>query len=78
MIAQSVETVVAQGVTIDLLRWRKYGARLAEVTTARVLAMPENRGLAFVGTVLPLGTKVTLPALEDRARPAAKVVTVWD
>jgi len=76
MIAETIETVASQGVTIDLLRWRKYGARAREISTARVLA--ENQGLALLGPILPIGTKVKLPALADRARPSARVVTVWD
>ncbi|WP_439604743.1 tail protein X [Shinella sp.] len=56
------ETVIVrgEGLTVDLLLWRKYGVKgraLVEATFAL------NAGLAALGPVLPLGTSVTLADL---------------
>lgn len=62
-----------QGDTVDAICWRHYG-RTAGVTEA---VLDANPGLADLGTVLPHGHLVTLPA----APPAAierQVVNLWD
>lgn len=67
-------TVKAEGTTLDLLLWRRYGVRgqgLLEETYAL------NPGLAARGPELPLGTVVTLPALPVAAATAAPVVTLF-
>ena len=56
------ETVIVrgEGLTVDLLLWRKYGVKgkaLVEATFAL------NAGLAALGPILPLGTSVTLADL---------------
>lgn len=59
-------TVRGEGITVDLLLWRKYGVKgraLVEATFAL------NPGLAALGPFLPLGTTVTLADL-----PAASAV----
>jgi phage tail protein X len=61
------ETVIVrgEGLTVDLLLWRKYGVKgraLVEATFAL------NAGLAALGPVLPLGTSVTLADLRRRRR----------
>lgn len=77
MITETTVTVAAQGITVDLLCWRRYG-RDAMGMVPRVLAA--NQGLALLGPVLPIGTKVILPAMPDRARKSAAVrpITLWD
>ena len=53
-------TIRGEGLTLDLLLWRKYGVRgRALIETA----LDTNPGLSELGPVLPLGTVVTLPDL---------------
>lgn len=60
-----------QGETVDLASQSFYG-RTAEVTE-RVL--DANPGLAGLGPVLPMGTKILMPAIDTRkaARPLVKL-----
>lgn len=60
-------TVRGEGITVDLLLWRKYGVRGRGVVEATFALNP---GLAALGPILPLGTLVTLADL-----PAAPKVS---
>ncbi|MDQ0314865.1 tail protein X [Amorphus orientalis] len=51
-------TVRGEGITLDLLLWRRDGVRGRELVEA---ALDLNPGLADLGAVLPLGTVVFLP-----------------
>lgn len=62
-----------QGDTLDALIWREAGLKAADI--ARVLEA--NPGLADLGPVLPLGTRVRLPATSSRAH-ARPLVQLWD
>ncbi|WP_454919206.1 tail protein X [Xanthobacter sediminis] len=61
-------TIMGQGITLDLLLWRKWGDR-GQSLVADTLTL--NPGLAACGVELPLGTQVVLPA-----GPAAEVETL--
>jgi len=60
-----------QGDTVDLIAWRHYGADASMTRTVLL----ENPGLAGLGPVLPIGTKVILP---DLPAPAASGIRLWD
>jgi len=62
-----------QGETVDLACWKHYG-RTKDVTE---LVLASNPGLADLGPVLPMGTKIIMPAVDTRpvARP---LVNLWD
>lgn len=62
-----------QGDTLDLICWRHYGR------TAGVLeqVLDENRGLAELGPILPMGTMVKLPAQPVQAG-SKQIVQLWD
>lgn len=67
-------TVMArQGETLDALIWRAAGLKATDI--ARVLEI--NPGLADLGPVLPVGTKVRLPTTtsQPQTRP---LVQLWD
>lgn len=68
-------TIRGEGISLDLLLWRRYGVRgQGLVEEALVL----NPGLAALGPVLPLGTVVTIPDLPPAASaPAVKVVSLF-
>jgi phage tail protein X len=69
-------TVTGQGVTVDLLIWRRF-RRPIEGLTEQVLAL--NPGLAQLGPYLPPGTTVLLPLLQDAETPPTReVVQLWD
>jgi phage tail protein X len=51
-------TVKGDDVTLDLLLWRRFG-RTGQSMTEATLAL--NPGLAALGAVVPLGTRVVLP-----------------
>ncbi|HEV7251438.1 MAG TPA: tail protein X [Shinella sp.] len=57
-------TVRGEGITVDLLLWRKYGVRSRSVVEATFALNP---GLAALGPILPLGTLVTLADLPAAA-----------
>lgn len=68
-------TVRGEGITLDLLLWRRYGVRgrsLVEV------ALEHNPGLAALGPVLPLGTVVKVPDLPPAAAtPQRRIVSLF-
>lgn len=61
-----------QGDTVDLICSRVYGSTAG--ITERVL--DSNPGIADHGPVLPIGTRVTLPAQVQAA--AHKLLQLWD
>jgi len=61
-----------QGDTVDLICHRHYGRTVG--VTEQVLSL--NPGLADLGPVLPMGTRVELPDLP--ATPAKKLINLWD
>lgn len=62
--------IARQGDTVDLVAWREYGDT---AMTEPVLAA--NPGLAALGTVLPVGTSLRLPA--RKTPPPAPTYTLW-
>lgn len=58
--------------TVDKLCWRYYGAETK--TTEMVLAA--NPGLADLGPILPLGTRVLMP--DPPAKEPLPLVNLWD
>lgn len=67
-----MEVRALQGDTVDLLCWRHLG-RTAGVTE---LVLDSNPGLADLGPVLPIGTRVTLP--DTLTAPAKQRLKLWD
>lgn len=73
-----VITVAGDGVTLSLLVWRRF-RRPKLGLIERILAMPENYGLADLPAVLPVGTKVTIPIdIETPSTKTRNVVQLWD
>ena len=69
----------SQDETVELICFAHYGRQDGRIVE-RVLADPQNRGLAGLGTFLPLGTVIHLPDLTP-LRPAAEtrlIVNPWD
>lgn len=62
-----------QGETVDLA-CRKFYGRTRDVTE-EVLAA--NQGLAALGPVLPMGTKIIMPDI-DLKTAATELVKLWD
>ena len=59
---------------LDLLIWREAGLGPGELT--RVL--DANPGLADLGTVLPIGTVVIVPASQqDSTKPVLPLIQLW-
>jgi len=62
------------GDKLDLLIWREAGLGPGELT--RVLKA--NPGLADLGTVLPIGTVVVVPASQqDSTTPVLPLIQLW-
>lgn len=59
---------------LDAICKRYYGDEHG--TTEKVLAA--NRGLAALGPVLPLGTKIELPDLAPASTPEKGSIRLWD
>lgn len=64
-----------QGDTIDAICWRELATTDA---VEAVLELPENRGIAALGPVLPTGTLVTLPDPQAVATPSLQYLQLWD
>lgn len=68
----SFEVLSKPGDTVDLLVWRATGKGPAAVEQV----LQANPGLADLGTILPYGTRVTIP--ETATTAAAKpLVQLW-
>jgi phage tail protein X len=67
-------TIKGDGISLDLLLWRKFGVRGRELIEA-TLAL--NPGLAGLGPILPHFTVVAVPDLPAQSRTAVKLVTLF-
>ncbi len=68
-------TVRGEGISLDLLLWRRYGVR-GQALVEQALEL--NPGLSALGAILPLGTVVILPDLPpEPSTPAVKVVSLF-
>lgn len=69
------DTVQAQqGDTLDALLWRERGLGPADL----VAILEANPGLADLGTILPLGAVVTIPATATPTPRTLPLVQLWD
>lgn len=70
-------TVSADGLTVELLVWRRYRRPIVGLVE-QVLEL--NPGLAQLASPhIPLGTRVVLPVLQEAAQPAEReIVQLWD
>lgn len=75
--ARETLTAGQEGMTLDLLLFRRFG-RDVEGLVEATLAL--NPGLADLGPILPLGTMVVVepPAPAPRGRKARPVVSLYD
>lgn len=67
-----MEVIARQGDTLDRLVWERYGQRIGALEAT----LEVNPGIADVGAVLPVGTRVSLP--EIAPEPASTTVRLWD
>lgn len=65
--------ISVMGDTVDLVAW-KVGGRTRDLTEAILEANP---GLAGLGPLLPIGTKVVVPDVAEEAT-APTTVNLWD
>lgn len=68
-------TIEGEGITLDLLLWRKFGVRGRELVEE---TLDLNPGLSGLGPVLPLGTVVTIPDLATATGPTASFVSLFE
>ncbi|WP_101342301.1 tail protein X [Cereibacter azotoformans] len=68
-------TVAGDGITLPLLIWRRFKRPMPGLIEATLDANP---GLADLGPVLPVGTKIRIPipAPEAEERPAERI-SLW-
>ena len=64
----------AQGDMLDYLVWKHYGR--TEGIVEQVLDHPKNYGLPEQPSILPLGTRVYMPVIEDPI--AIPTFKLWD
>ncbi|SFC22090.1 P2-like prophage tail protein X [Bosea sp. CRIB-10] len=67
--------VTREGMTVDLIVFRHFGnpdTRLVELTYEL------NRGLADLGTIVPVGTEIDLPEAPPSSPPRRETVRLWD
>lgn len=67
-----MQVIAHQGDTVDSLCWRHLGSSTAVEQTLLL-----NPGLAALGPVLPMGTRVTLPD-EAPAPLQNNLIQLWD
>lgn len=69
------DTILAQqGDTLDALLWRARGFGPDDL----VGVLEANPGLAELGTILPLGTVVTVPEAATPAPRTLPLIQLWD
>lgn len=61
-----------QGDTVELICYRRYG--YTSGVTEQILNT--NPGLAALGPILPMGTKIELPDITAKTQP--KTLNLWD
>lgn len=74
MNAETIIKVAGDGVSVDLLIWRRYKRPMPGLLE-RVLDI--NPGLAALGPILPVGTPVKLPTVKPPPVPELAVVRLW-
>jgi phage tail protein X len=77
MTAADTVIVSAEGLTLDLLVWRRFRRRTPGLVEQ---AFDLNPGLAARGELLPLGAAVRLPAAPSptAATPTTDVIRLWE
>ena len=70
-------TVDSEGVTLDLILWRRLLAPTPGLL-ARLLALPENQRLEHCPAELPVGTVAWVPISAPRQGGTLPVVALWD
>ena len=74
MSAEMIIKVAGDGISVDLLIWRKY-TRPMPGLLEQVLDI--NPGLAALGPILPIGTVVKLPTVKPPPVTELAVVRLW-
>lgn len=72
--SQRVEVVQSEGLTLSLIVWRLF-KRKPDGYVERVLEL--NPGLADLGAILPVGTRLVLPLDVRTETPKRTVVRLW-
>jgi len=63
-----------QGEMLDLIAFRYYGTTPGAVE----LVLDVNRHLAALPAVLPIGTMIVLPRIDQAAAPTPATIKLWD
>lgn len=69
--------VAKQGDKLDLILWRELGLDASEIGPV----LRANAGLADLGPILPMGTKVIVPAQKTATQNATRTrpqIQLWD
>ena len=74
MSAEMIIKVAGEGISVDLLIWRKYKRPMPGLLE-QVLDI--NPGLAALGPILPIGTVVKLPTVKPPPVTELAVVRLW-
>jgi hypothetical protein len=69
--------VDGEGVTIDLILWRRFHVATPGVL-AELLALPENEHLEQCPAELPVGTVVWLPTAAPLQGGVLPVISLWE
>jgi phage tail protein X len=75
MSTEMVVKVAGEGISVDLLIWRKYKRPMPGLLE---LVLDINPGIAGLGPILPIGTVVTLPDVKPPTVPELAVVRLWN
>lgn len=67
-------TVTGEGLTLDLILWRKFRQPMNGVIEK---VLDANQGLAKLGMWLPVGTKVVIPVIDTEERSNPDVIVLW-
>lgn len=70
-------TVAGDGLVLSQIIWRRFRRPMIGMVE-RVLDMPENYGLADLGPVIPVGTRIVIPIDDETATSTRGVVQLWE
>ena len=74
MSAERIVTVTGEGISVDLLIWREYRRPMLGLLET---VLDFNPGLAALGPILPVGTRVKLPTVKPPQVAELAVVRLW-
>lgn len=68
-------TISGDGITVSSLVWRRYRRPMPGLVEA---VLDRNPGLAGLGALIPVGTRVVIPSVEDVVAADPEAISLYD